>query len=95
MGVPHRGHGFGDFWFGAGMAGRDRSIVELSEGPSCLVSANGAAQVSVLVFLRSRIRRATPGASRSPTVSNQGVTPFDRPRESFVRRHFRRRIVVR
>ena len=39
---------------------------------------------------RIRIRRATPSASSSPTVSNQGVTPFDRPRESFVRRHFRR-----
>ena len=36
-----------------------------------------------------RIRRATPGASSCPTVSNHSVTPFDRPRESFVGRHLR------
>ena len=34
-----------------------------------------------------RIRRATPSSSSCPTVSNHGVTPFDRPRESFVGRH--------
>lgn len=41
------------------------------------------------------IRRATPGASSNPAVSNQGVTPFDRSRESFVGRHCRLRIVFR
>ena len=41
------------------------------------------------------IRRATPGALSNPTVSNQGVTPFDRSRESFVGRQFRLRIVLR
>ena len=37
------------------MAGRDCSIVEPSEGADCLVKCQRAAQVSVLVFLRSRI----------------------------------------
>ena len=74
---------------------RNRSTVEPGDLERAVLAVLTAAQVSVLVCLRIRIRRATPSASNSPTVSNQGVTPFDCPREPFVGRHSPLRIVFR